>query len=248
MVHRIRSRAEAPEEDVLVRLNAALLADPHPDRAADVTLELADGVLTIAGEVASVAAKVRALRRAATFPEIRGVVDRLRIAPAVRMTDSEMRDHVRDAFVQDSAFDECRLVVRRHGRDAIAHAPIRTSGFIRVDVTEGVVAFDGYVPSLVHRRLAGVLAWWVPGTCAVDNRLGVAPPEVDTDDEITDAVRIVLEKDRLVDAAQIGVRTRAGRVTLRGTVKSHAQQEIAVRDAWYVHGVEEVDDALVVLV
>jgi osmotically-inducible protein OsmY len=240
-------RATTPEEDVLARLNAALRADPHADRASNVILELAEGILTMAGEVRSLAAKARALRRAASFPEVEWVVDRLCVAPAVRMTDGEIRDHVCYALLEDIAFDECRIVAPRHGHDAVAHDPIGARGLVRVEVTGGVVALDGDVPSLVHRRLAGVLAWWVPGTRAVENRLGVVPPERDNDGEITDAVRIVLEKDRLVDAAQIGVRTRRGNVTLSGTVRSVAQEDIAVRDAWYVQGVEDVTDEIVVV-
>jgi osmotically-inducible protein OsmY len=82
---------------------------------------------------------------------------------------------------------------------------------------EGTVLLEGKVPSFSHQRLAGVLAWWVPGRQNVLNCLEAVPPEEDNDDEVTDAVRLVLEKDPFVNAGQIRISTQklhgdAGRV------------------------------------
>jgi osmotically-inducible protein OsmY len=96
------------------------------------------------------------------------------------------------------------------------------------------------VPSLSHKRLAGVLAWWVPGSREVINGLAVEPPQADSDDEITDAVRLVLDKDRFVPADQIRVRTRGRVVTLEGIVANQTLCELAECDAWYVFGVDRV--------
>jgi osmotically-inducible protein OsmY len=46
-------------------------------------------------------------------------------------------------------------------------------------VKEGVVTLDGEVSSLAHKRLCGVLAWWVPGSRDVVNGLEVRVDEVD---------------------------------------------------------------------
>jgi osmotically-inducible protein OsmY len=46
-------------------------------------------------------------------------------------------------------------------------------GSIVVEVKDGVVTLNGEVPSLTHKRLAGVLAWWVPGVKSVVNRVEV---------------------------------------------------------------------------
>ncbi|NIO40400.1 MAG: transporter, partial [Burkholderiales bacterium] len=50
------------------------------------------------------------------------------------------------------------------------------------------------------------------------NGLRVLPPETDNDDEIADALRLVLEKDPLVHAAQISIRVSKGVVNLAGSV------------------------------
>lgn len=113
-------------------------------------------------------------------------------------------------------------------------------GAIGLSVDRGVVTLDGTVPSLSHKRLAGVLAWWVPGVRDVVNGLEIAPPEADDDDEISDAVRLVLEKDPLVDAPQIGVSTHRAVVTLTGTVRCAMERQAAERDAWCIFGVDDV--------
>jgi osmotically-inducible protein OsmY len=77
-----------------------------------------------------------------------------------------------------------------------------------VEVTDGVVTLNGDVPSLSHKRLAGALAWWVPGCRDVVNGLEEVPPEEDNDDELTDAVRLVLEKNPFVNATKIRVHSR----------------------------------------
>ena len=103
---------------------------------------------------------------------------------------------------------------------------------------------EGTVPSLTHKRLAGVLAWWVPGSMDVINSLEVDPPEDDNEDEICDAVKLVLEKDRLVDAFKVRVAARDWVVTLDGTVSSEGEKAAAEKDAWYVWGVNEVKNNL----
>lgn len=59
-----------------------------------------DGALLVEGEVETVAKKRLALERLATLPEIDGIVDRLHVRPAVRMSDDGIRDHLRKAFLQ----------------------------------------------------------------------------------------------------------------------------------------------------
>lgn len=222
-------------------VRAALAADARIDLAHHpLALTLEEGVLTMEGELPGVAAKKLALERAAAVPGVRFVVDRLRVAPARRMGDAEVRDHVRDALLGEPALEACALRVRVGQALRAVREPARQAGAVEVSVRDGVVTLDGEVPSLSHKRLAGVLAWWVPGTRDVVNGLGVAPPEPDSDGEITDAVRLALEKDPLLDADRILVGTRGAVVTLSGVVPSEPQREMAEDDAWFVFGVDEV--------
>jgi osmotically-inducible protein OsmY len=196
-------------------------------------------VLTLEGEVPDVAAKKVGLEIAAAVPGVEHIVDRLRVEPAARMGDNEIRDHVRDLLLEEPALQPL-LRAPPAPVEAAGLGPGAVLGAIGLSVSEGVVTLDGYAPSLAHKRLAGVLAWWVPGVRDVVNGLEVVPPEEDDDGEITDAVRIALEKDPLVDAGEVGVSTRDAVVTLGGVVPCEAQRRAAERDAWCVFGVDGV--------
>jgi osmotically-inducible protein OsmY len=117
---------------------------------------------------------------------------------------------------------------------------------LEVEVTDGVVILNGMVESISHKRLAGVLAWWVPGSRDVVNGLELSPPMEDNDDEVVDAVRLVLEKDPLVNASQMKLRSSAGIVTLEGAVATENSRMAAEADAWYVFGVNGVVNKLMV--
>lgn len=233
-------------EVICAEVRAALEHEPrinlhrHP-----IHLRCEDGILTVDGEVADIVAKKLSLELAAAVPGVDGLVDRLRVAPTRPMGDGAIRDHVRDAFLQEPSFTTFAITIWDKGQvDIVRPASGTPFGVIEVTVVDGVVTLDGAVPSLSHKRLAGVLAWWVPGSRDVINGLAVDPPQEDTDDEITDAVRLVLDKDRFVNADQIRVRTRDRVVNLEGLVPNTTIREMAEFDAWYVFGVDRVTNRL----
>ena len=119
-------------------------------------------------------------------------------------------------------------------------------GDIEISVEDGVVTLDGEVPSLSHKRLAGALAWWIPGSRDVVNGLGVEPDEEDNDDELTDAVRLILEKDPFVDAGQVRVTAEGCIVHLTGFVPTETERERAEDDAWCTFGVDDVTNEITV--
>jgi osmotically-inducible protein OsmY len=197
--------------------------------------------LILEGEAANIAAKKLALEIAGAVYGVGRIVDRLRVAPAERMGDAEIRDHLCRLLIQETAFDTCTIrAADKNAPKTIRESDIEPAGEISVAVEDGVVILNGPVPSLCHKRLAGVLAWWVPGTRDVVNGLEEVPADADSDDEITDAVRLVLEKDPFVKSDQIRVTTYRSIVTLEGTVPSKESSELAEVDAWYVFGVDNV--------
>jgi osmotically-inducible protein OsmY len=197
--------------------------------------------MILEGTVKNVAAKKLGLELAAATPGVRAIVDRLKVAPSAPMTDDEICDHVRDALLQEPAMLNCAIRVRAKGRvENVRAAMAEPAGFIEIAVEDGNVLLEGQAPSLSHKRLAGVLAWWVPGSANVLNCIEVTPPEEDNDDEITDATRIALEKDPFVNADQISVTTRDRVVTLEGVAPNKDEKEMAEFDAWYVFGVDKV--------
>src|SRR5262249_7869741 len=161
-----------------------------------------DDTVTLQGEAPDIAVKKLALELAAAVPGVRGVVDRLRVAPGERMSDEEIRNHIRDAFIQEPAFANCAIHVRTKEGVEIFNDPAEKRGYFMIIVgegmalqegwDEGVVLLEGQAPSLSHKRLAGALAWWVPGSRDVLNCLEHVPPEDDNADQITHALTLVL--------------------------------------------------------
>jgi osmotically-inducible protein OsmY len=234
-------RPMAGPYDALVAVRKALYSEPRIDLAHHpIRLTFSDGDLVIAGEVADIAAKKLALERAAAAADVRGIVDRLRITPAERMGDGAIRDLVRDALLAEPALAACSIRVSVKQRWEPVRIPDGATGAIDITVEDGVVTLDGDVAGLGLKRLAGILAWWVPGSRDVINGLGVTPPEDDNDGEISDAVRMALEKDPLVNPDQIRISTRDAVVTLQGQVPTESECEAAEFDAWYVFGVDKV--------
>jgi osmotically-inducible protein OsmY len=232
--------------EILDRVRHALASEPRiGPHAAPIAMDYAAGTLTLEGEVANIAAKKLVLEHAAAIAGVTGIVDRLRVAPAECMGDRQITDLVRDALLQEPALAETALIEVVKGEDRPVREPAeRHRGWIRMSVADGVVTLDGEAPSLAHKRLAGVLAWWVPGSRDVINGLGVEPVEVDSDDEIADAVRLVLEKDPFVDAGQVRVGARNAVVRLAGLVPTDSERDMAEFDAWYVFGVDRVENRL----
>jgi len=97
------------------------------------------------------------------------------------------------------------LYSRRSGRPK-PDASRSCDGFGNLpDRVRAALAESGHFTSLIQKRLAGVLAWWVPGSRDVINGMEVVPLQEDSDEEIAKAVRLVLEKDPFVNAERIRV-------------------------------------------
>jgi osmotically-inducible protein OsmY len=200
-----------------------------------------DGDLILDGVMADIAAKKLALVAAAEIHGVQRIIDRLKVTPAEKMGDAEIRDHVCKVLLEESALEQCFIHGLVGGGVAtVQKAILEPAGSIVVAVNDGVVTLNGEVPSLTHKRLAGVLAWWVPGTRDVINGLEEVPPEEDNDDELIDAVRFVLEKDPFVNASKILVSSKDWIITLEGLVPNNTMKQMAERDVWYVLGVERV--------
>lgn len=228
------------------RLRAALEKDTRINlHRFPIALSFDGADLVLAGTVEHIAAKKIALQLAANVDSKLGIVDRLRVTPAAAMGDREIRDHVIKALLDEPALEHC-LLSSRMPEESVGHrqAIPEPIGAIVVEVSDGVVTLNGEVPSLSHKRLAGVLTWWVPGCRDVINGLEEVPPEQDNDDELTDAVRLALEKDPFINASKIRVTTKDWIVTLAGLVPNQTMKQMAERDAWYVLGVKAVVNRL----
>ncbi len=224
---------------------AALERDPRVDmHRYPVQVCVQDDMLVLEGTLENIAAKkvasLIAHRLAGSIP----VRNHLRVKAAEKEEDGALRDEVIGSLTQESAFNEYTLrIVRNKGGETVRHGSAEDA-LIEVEAQQGMVILRGQVGSLSHRRLVEVLTWWTAGCEVVDNHLRIVPAQRDNEDELVDAVCIILEKDPLVHASQVRVSASEGIVTLDGHVSSNEEKMLAVLDAWYVPGVHDVVDRI----
>jgi len=206
----------------------------------------ADGAIVIAGQAANLATKKRALRLAAFTSGALGIVDRLHVRPAVPMDDRQIAIQLTERFALDPRFKDVGIFEDRdpspltENRVAVAGASPDALGRLTIEVVDGVVVLDGTVPSLVRKRLAGAIAWRIPGVRDVINGLAVEPPETDGPDELEEAIREVLDGHPLFDDTQVKAGVYADIVRLTGLVHSEEARQAAEDEVWRVLGVDEV--------
>jgi osmotically-inducible protein OsmY len=229
----------------------AIMADLERDTRVDlhrfpIRINMENDTLVLEGTVENIAAKRIARNTAHRRANNAPVLDRLRIAVPESEGQGKLREEVVNLLQGESSFNTSGLYVRDGGRVETIRAGCSDWGDhrIEIEVRDGTVTLSGNVLSLTHRRLAEVLAWWAAGCATVENLLHVVPPERETGDELADAVRIIMEKDPLVRVDQLIIRAEQGVVTLEGSVASDEERQLAVQDAWYVPGVQDVVDGI----
>lgn len=236
--------------DVLEKVRAAVKGEVRLDHKLEhIHLTINDdGSVIVEAEAPSVAVKKLALERIGAVQGVEGIVDRLHVVPANKMGDGEIRAHLRDAFVEEPSFKRFDIRERRHGvfQNAQGGQPI-ASGTLDIEVTDGIVILNGRVPGLESRRLAGLLAWWIPGTRDVVNGIEVYPPEDDSSDHVAESLRIAFDKNPFIDANQIGFSVSEFVVTLTGFVPTEIERERAESDAWCLLGVNDVINEIKVM-
>ena len=235
-----------PREAITRQVHAALERETRINlHRYPVDIHNADGVVVLDGELSDVGAKKLALEAAASVRGVDGVVDRLRVRPSERRGDGAVRDSLVRMLLAEREFANCTIRWRANGRVETARlADSDGIGEIEIEVSDGVILFEGRVISQSHRRFAGVLGWWTPGCRDVVNSLAVRPDYEDGDGEVADVLRIVLEADPMVDPSLIRANCRDNTVILDGAVTSERQKSRAELDAWSLAGVRRVVNRL----
>lgn len=238
----------ADEEAVLKKVQVAIEGEPRIRfHTSPLHVELKGNRLLLDGDVDSVASKRLAVRLAAAANGLEAVEDQICVVPAEARTDGEILDSYTQLILGQIDLKNCAISRSAKGQMELLHQTQDDdrSGEFTFSVTDGALALDGFVISLSHKRLAEVLAWWVPGCRNVINRLAVRPAENDSDDEVSDAVRLALEIDPLLaHADQINLTTSQGIVTMQGVIASEEERQMAEFDAWCVLGVNDVQNRL----
>lgn len=211
------------DDDITLWVTAAVGQDPRVHDS-DIVVTCRDGVVTLTGEVASLAARNFADMEAKKIRGVIGVVNELSVKPADR-SDQTIRAAVM------SRLRGSRVV---HSTDLDATS------------IDGSVHLFGTVDSWAEREQAGLLASEVAGVKNLVNDIHVKWSASRTDDEIKGDVEASLVRDVYLSDLPITVAVHDGVVTLAGTVGNAYERDRAERGARWVRGVAKVVDALAV--
>jgi osmotically-inducible protein OsmY len=184
-----------------------------------VDIKTNEGIVTLTGTVDNLLAKERATKIAESVKGVRSVVNTINVQTVAR-PDEEIRRDVESALLNDAAADSYE---------------------IKTAVSGGVVTLSGTVQSFPEKSLAVQLAKGIRGVKEVKEQIALKYKASRADPEIAADAKRALDNDVWINASQIKVDAKNGKITLSGSIASAAEKTRARGLAW-VMGVDYVDD------
>jgi osmotically-inducible protein OsmY len=191
--------------------------------AAQIGVEVKNGIVTLAGHVASYAEKWDAERAAQRV----GGVKALAIELDVTLTGSSKRS---DADIARSA------------ESALQWTTFLPKDAVKITVEKGWITITGTVDWAYQRQAAADGVRYLLGVTGVSDQIAIKSSVSST--AVKADIEAALKRRAAVDAQKIRVEVRGADVTLTGTVDSWAERDLARHSAWSTAGVRNVVDNL----
>ena len=191
--------------------------------AAQIGVEVKDGVVTLAGEVCSYAEKLVAEHAAQRVTGVKGLAVQMK----VKLPGFGQRT---DADIAESA---------KKILDWTSSLPADS---VKVMVEGGWLTLTGNVEWQYQRQNAQDRIRYLSGITGISNQIAIKPSLSAT--IVKSDIEAALKRRADADATSIAVSVKGSNVTLTGTVHSWAERDLATHSAWGSAGVHQVIDNL----
>lgn len=191
--------------------------------APKIGVEVADGVVTLTGQVTSYAEKWHAER---TAQRVSGV-DAIAVDLTVKLPGQSSRTDADIALAVESSLLWSTSI------------PDHT---VKVMVEGGFVTLTGSIGWQYQRQAATDCVRNLLGVTGVSNQIAISPTVSLT--AVKGEIEAALKRNAIEDAKRITVEVNGSNVTLKGKVQSWAARESATTSAWATPGVSNVHDEM----
>jgi len=191
--------------------------------AAQIGVEVNNGVVTLAGEVSSYTEKLHAEQAAQRVNGVKALAVEMtvKLSQFGQRTDADMAASAKNILGWTSCL------------------PVDT---VKVLVEGGWLTLSGDVQWQYQRQAAADAVRHLSGVTGVSNQIAIKPPL--SAKVVKSDIEAALKRRAAADAKTIAVSVQGGDVTLTGTVHSWAERELATRSAWGSSGVCNVVDKM----
>ncbi len=198
--------------------------------AAQIGVEVKDGVVSLSGEVSSYVEKWNVESAA---QRVSGV-DALAVEITVKLSEFGKRT---DADIARSA------------ESILSWSSTIPAGAVKVLVEGGWLTLSGEVEWQYQRQDAAKSVRYLSGVIGVSNQIAIKTTvsPAPSASVVKSEIEAALKRRAVADANSITVGVAAGDVTLTGTVHSWAERELARRSAWASPGVNKVVDKMAIV-
>ena len=187
--------------------------------AAQIGVEVKDGIVTLAGHVSSYAEKWDAERAAQRVSGVKA----LAIEMDVKLSGSGKRT---DADIAGSA------------ENALQWITYLPKDAVKVMVEGGWITLSGELEWEYQRQTAAGAVRYLVGVTGVSNQIAIKPKV--SVSVVKSDIEAALKRRAQADAQKIAVEVRGADVTLTGTVHSWSERDLATHSAWGTPGVHNV--------
>ena len=191
--------------------------------AAQIRVEVKDGLVTLAGRVEYFAEKWAAEWAAKRVSGVKALAVEIKVEPI----------GFRELIDADIA---------RAAENALQWHAYVPQDRIKVTVEDGLITLEGEVEKQFEKETARQVVLHLAGVKGVSNQIVLKPKVEPT--EVQDKIEAAFKRSAILDLTRIAVKADGGKVALTGTVRSWTEYVDAERAAWAAPGVREIKNLL----